>query len=162
MQFRNRGFDWIAWAFFVALPPVVGWQIATSLTDQGVASGGAMQNAATFPGIVAIALAGLCIIQALRLVFDRTEEKAPLTGTPSTRLALVATGLFLVFLLSLGVVGYYIAAPVLLVALMRLFGVGWPGAAVAAVVMTLAVAFVFEGLLNVVLPLGFSKFTLFG
>jgi hypothetical protein len=162
MQFRNRGFDWIAWAFFVALPSIAFWQIATSLTEQGAASGGPMQNAAIFPRIVAWVLAGLCVVHALRLLLGRATGGAPLRGTPTTRLALIATALFLVFLLSLGLVGYYIAAPILLVALMRLFGIGWIGAVLAAVAMTLAVAFVFEGLLNVVLPLGFSKFTLFG
>lgn len=162
MQIRGRGFDWIAWSFFVALPLIVFWQIETSLSAQGAASGGPMQNAAIFPTIVALVLAGLCVIHVLRLIFDRAEGKAPLEGTAKTRLAIVSTGLFLTFLLTLEMVGYYIAALVLLIALMRLFGVGLVGAMLAAIFMTLAVAFVFEGLLNVVLPLGAFKFTLFG
>jgi hypothetical protein len=92
-------------------------------------------------------------------------ETKPGTGPRSQRdtgLALQATGLFVAYLLVLPWAGYYLATPLLLVVLMRMFGSGWIAALLAAAGMTLAVAFVFEGLLDVVLPLGLAKFTLFG
>ena len=68
MKFRDHGFDWIVWALFLGLPPLVMHQAATSLAEQGVASGGPLENAAVFPRIVAWVLAGLCVIHALRLI----------------------------------------------------------------------------------------------
>ncbi|MDW4499346.1 tripartite tricarboxylate transporter TctB family protein [Sulfitobacter sp. D35] len=159
---RRYGYDWIVWALMLGLPAVAFWQIATSLTEQEVASGGPMQNAAIFPEIVAWVLLGLCGLQALRIATGHVGQPSPVEGTPTTRTALTASALFIVFLLSLGWLGYYIAAPLLLAALLRLFGVGWLNTLHFAVGLTVAVAFIFEGLLNVVLPLGFSKFTFFG
>ena len=162
MNIRKYGYDWIVWALFACLPVVVFWQAATSLAEQDAATGGPMRNAAIFPRIVAWVLVGLCIVHALRLVAGRLDQPSRLTATPTTWIALSVTAVFVVFLLVLGVLGYYIGAPLLLIAFMRLLGVGWAGAVPAAAAMTVAVAFVFEGLLNVVLPLGIWKFTLFG
>ena len=64
--------------------------------------------------------------------------------------------------LLLGTLGYSLAATLLRVALMRLLGVGWVRSLLATVAMTVGVGFIFEGLLNVVLPLGLWKITLFG
>ena len=162
MKFRDNGFDWLVWALFLGLPPLVMHQIATSLTEQGVASGGPLENAAVFPLSVAWVLAGLCVIHALRLIAGHVAKPSPVEGTPTTRLALVGAGAFVAFLLLLGTLGYYIAATLLLVALMRLLGVGWVISILATVAMTVGVGFIFEGLLNVVLPLGLWKITLFG
>jgi hypothetical protein len=162
MKFRDHGFDWIVWALFLGLPPLVMHQAATSLAEQGVASGGPLENAAVFPLSVAWVLAGLCVIHALRLIAGHVAKPSPVEGTPTTRLALVGAGAFVAFLLLLGTLGYYIAATLLLVALMRLLGVGWVISILATVAMTVGVGFIFEGLLNVVLPLGLWKITLFG
>lgn len=162
MKFRDFGFDWIVWALFLGIPPLVMYQAATSLAGQGVASGGPLQNAAIFPRIVAWVLIGLCVIHAIRLVAGHAGKLSPVEGTATTRLALVSLATFVLFLLLISTLGYYISSPLLLVVLMRLLGLGWATSILAAATMTLGVAFIFEGLLNVVLPLGRWKITLFG
>lgn len=162
MKIREYGFDWIVWTLFISIPPLVLYQAATSLAEQGVASGGPLENAAVFPRTLAWILVGLCSIHALRLIAGRAEKPSPIEGTATTRIALVGTSAFVVFLFVIGTLGYYVAVPLLLVVLMRLLGVGWMRSALWATAMTLSVAFVFEGFLNVILPLGLWKITVFG
>lgn len=162
MKFKELGYDWLAWVFFIVIPLVVFWQISTSLVEQGAASGGPLSNAAVFPRIVAWLMLGLAGLSALQIVAGRITAMSPIAATPTTKHALIATGIFLCYLFVLRPVGYYIATPVLIAALLRLFGLGWAVSLIGAVIMSLTVAGLFEGLLNVVLPLGHFKFTLFG
>lgn len=159
---RRYAYDWIVWAALLSVPAVVFWQIKTSLAEQEVASGGPLENAAIFPAIIGWVLVALCGIQAARLIWGRVGQASPLKRTPTTPAALMASALFVAFLLSLSWLGYYVAVPLLMVALMMLFGVRVFTALIFAAILTVAVAFIFEGLLNVVLPLGPWKFTLFG
>lgn len=78
------------------------------------------------------------------------------------RLALIATALFVVYLLCLGWLGHYLTKPVLLALLFAMPGLSPLAAIAGAVAATLIVAVVFEGLLNVVLPLGIFSLILFG
>lgn len=162
MKLKELGYDWLAWVFFIVIPLMVFWQISTSLVEQDAASGGPLSNAAIFPQIVAWVMLGLAGVSAVQIVAGRVTTPSPIAATPTTKHALIATAIFLLYLFVLGPVGYYIATPVLIAALLRLFGLGWVPCLVGAAVMTLTVAGLFEGLLNVVLPLGHLKFTLFG
>ena len=161
-HFKQHGYDVVAWAFFVLVPVVILWQSATSLAEQGVASGGAMENAAIFPRIIAWIMIGLAAVNAFRILGGRLTHQTPITGTPTTGLALVSTGLFIAYLLIMPYAGYHLATPMLLAVLLRLYGLGWVGSIGAAVIMSLGVAAVFEGLLNVVLPVGALGITVFG
>jgi hypothetical protein len=188
----SRRFDWIVTGLAALLPVVVFHEAATSLAEQDAASGGPMRDAALFPEVVAWILIVPIAANALRLARARRPPdpgnfgpgnfgpgnggpgnggpgnggpgnggddvgEAPLTG-----LALLSTGLFVTYLLALPLLGYYVATPVLLVVLTRLYGAPWLAALTASLGLTLAVALVFEGFLDVVLPLGPSGFTLFG
>ncbi|WP_167852813.1 tripartite tricarboxylate transporter TctB family protein [Pseudotabrizicola sediminis] len=155
-------YDWIVWALFLVVPFVIFWQSATSLADQGVASGGPMENAAQFPRMVAWLLLGLSVLNGLRLGLNRISERSPLEPTPTTRLALVTSGGFLVYLLMLPYLGYHLSTPILISALLILFGLPAIASALGALVMSLMVAAVFEGLLNVVLPVGLFQISVFG
>ncbi len=162
MKLRAYAYDWAAWCLIGTVPLLIAWQNATSLADQGVASGGPMSNAAAYPTIIAWVLVVLTLVNALRIISGRICEHSPLDPTPTTPLALAATALFVVYLLTVSWLGYYITTPVLLAALFAILGLGPIVALAGAVLATLVVAAVFEGLLNVVLPLGIFSFTLFG
>lgn len=161
-RIRIHAWDVIAWAFFAAIPAIIFWQSATSLAEQGVAGGGPMENAAIFPRVIAWILAVLAVINALRILSGRITSPSPFTATENTRRGLIASAIFVAYLLALPTVGYHILTPVMLALQMRLLGLGWIGSALAAVGMSLSVAAVFEGLLNVVLPVGFAQIAVFG
>jgi putative tricarboxylic transport membrane protein len=162
MKLRDFGYDWVAWALLLLVPLVIFWQISTSLVQQDVASGGPLRNAAIFPRIISWLLVGLSGVNLVRILSGRVVELSPIQGTPTTKLAVIATGLFFAYLIVLKPLGYYIATPLLIGALLRLFGLNWLASATGGLAMTIVVAGIFEGLLNVVLPLGFLKITLFG
>lgn len=162
MKLRDFGYDWVAWALLLLVPLVIFWQISTSLVEQDVASGGPLRNAAIFPRIISWLLVGLSVVNLVRILSGRVTEQSPVEGTPTTKLALAATGLFFCYLIVLKPLGYYIATPLLIGAFLRMFGLNWLTSVIGALAMTIIVAGIFEGLLNVVLPLGFLKITLFG
>ena len=154
-------YDWIACLFFLTIPLVMLWQIETSLVEQGVASGGPMQNAAIFPRIVAWILLGLAGLNVLRVLFGKISHFSPLDRTDTTGLALVATVIFVIYLIALPILGYHIMTILMLAALFRLFGLSFIACAVGAIAASLGVAYVFEGLLNVVLPVGIFEIVVF-
>lgn len=160
-RIRDFAFDWIAWALLAAVPVIIFWKSATSLVEQGVASGGPMQNAAIFPQGVAAVMGGLLVLNALRIALARVSQPSPLTASEGTPKAFVATALFVVYLVLLPIGGFHLATPVLAAVLFRLFGIGLPWAAAGGVVLSLSTAFVFEGLLNVVLPVGIFEIAIF-
>lgn len=159
---KPYAYDWITWALFLALPLVIFWQSATSLEEQGVASGGPMENAALFPRMIAWLLLGLAALNGARLLTGRVARTSPLRPTDTTRLAVIATTLFVVYLLILPYLGYHVATPVLMALLLILLGLGPVASVVGGVAMSLSVAAVFQGLLNVVLPVGIFEITIFG
>ncbi len=155
-------YDWLAWLFFLMIAILILWQSATSLVDQGVSSGGALQNAAIFPQTVAWGMICLSALNMIRIMIGDITNKSPITVTKTTPLALISTILFFIYLITLETIGYYIVTPILLTLLLWILGVKWLNSFSVALLMTLIVACIFEGLLNVILPLGFTKFTLFG
>lgn len=162
MHIRDYAFDWIVWALFLALPLVILWQSATSLEEQGVASGGPMVNAALFPRMIAWLLLGLAVINGGRIAFGLIRKPSPAEATPTTRLALIATATFIVYLIALPVAGYHLATPVLIAVLLKTLGLPFIVSLIGGVGMSLFVAAVFEGALNVVLPVGLFRIAVFG
>lgn len=161
MKLRDYAFDWIAWLTFAAIPVTVFWQCSTSLVDQEAASGGPMENAALYPRILASVMTFLVIVQALRLFFGKVRQMSPLTARVETRRALVATGLFILYLACLPVIGFHIATPLLCFSLFLLLGMGVISSVIGALALWLVTSFVFEGLLSVVLPVGMFDIALF-
>lgn len=107
MKLREHACDWLSRVLISAVPLLIFWQNAAALSDQGVASGGPMSNAAAYPSIIAWILLALSLINTLRIVAGQISQRSPLDPTATTRLALIATGLFVVNLLCLGWLGYY-------------------------------------------------------
>ncbi|QIK40472.1 tripartite tricarboxylate transporter TctB family protein [Pontivivens nitratireducens] len=162
MRLRAYSYDWIVWGLFLALPLVIFWQAATSLEEQGVAGGGPMENAASFPRLIAWLLLGLAAVNGVRIALCRISAPSPLAPTPTTRLACVVTAVFVAYLLLLPWLGYHLATPVMMATTMMLLGLSIPVAVAGGVAISLLVAAVFQGLLNVVLPVGLFEITLFG
>lgn len=161
-RFRPYAYDWLVWALFIALPLVIFWQSATSLEAQGVAQGGPMENAALFPRMIAWLLLGLLALNGLRLATGQVAQTSPIAATELTRMALIVTGCFVLYLLALPLLGYHLLTPVLMALLLQLFGLSLLPSLAGGVAMSLIVAAVFQGLLNVVLPVGIFEITVFG
>ena len=152
---RNRMAQWLAIAFFAVLVAIVFQQIATSMTEQGIASGGPYDNAATYPRYIAIFIAVLVVFQIIHTVFRATDETVL---SPSSGPMLRAVGLLAVFatyLLLLDGLGYHLTTTPMAFAMMWLCGGRNIGKLlIIALGMAFALAFTFEKILNVVLPGG--------
>lgn len=150
--------EWVMLAGFTALALFVYQQIYGPLTAAGYAEGDAVNNAALFPRLVANMILGLCGLQFLQLLRRRVllspEFRHGAKDGTLWRCA-AGTAVLLAYLLALPVVGFYPATAVFLLALFLLLKSRpvWI-AALVAVLMTLAVGYVFEELLRVVLPHG--------
>lgn len=157
----RHAFDWIALGLLAAIPAAIFWQSATSLADQDAASGGPMRNAALFPRGVAGVMVGLVLWQGLRLAAGGAAHPSPLRRAEGTGLAVLGAALFVATLWALPVIGFHLATPALGVLLFGLFGLHPVKVAAGGIGLSVAVAFVFEGLLNVVLPVGVWQIALF-
>ena len=160
-RLRDYAFDWIACLFFASIPVVIFWQTATSLAEQDAASGGPLDNAAFYPRLIAALISVAVTIHGIRLLFGRVQDQSTFKAETGTRLGVFLTILFLVYLLVLPYAGFHIATPILLIMMTRALGLGLLSALAGSVVMWLGTSFVFEGLLNVVLPVGMFNITIF-
>ena len=161
LRIRPFAFDWIALAIIAMAPVAIFWQSATSLARQDAASGGPLENAAFYPRVIAALLAFVVVIHALRLGLGKVQTLSPLKASGGTRLALILSALFVAYLMVLPLAGFHIVTPILLLTFLCAFGVRPLVAILGAIGMWLTASFVFEGLLNVVLPVGAFNITLF-
>ena len=153
--------DLLAALFLIAICVAVFQQIATSFAKQGIAGGTPYDDAASYPRAVSItimALLGISIAQKWRRT-KRAGEGEGARAEPLDVAALVRpaalVGMFALYLVGLGLVGYSLATPPMVFAMMKLCGARATGRAGAvAVCATLLTAIVFEEGLNVVLPGG--------
>lgn len=138
---------------FLVPAGLVFQQSATSLTEQGVASGDVMNNAAMFPRLLAAILAALAVLQVTMAL---RKPPAATTGRWSTpiRNSLLVMVLLATYPFLLPLTGYHIATPLLCLSSLMLFGLHPALAAGTGLAMSLAVALFFESALNVVLPVG--------
>ncbi|MEX3007107.1 tripartite tricarboxylate transporter TctB family protein [Hoeflea sp. TYP-13] len=155
--------SWLITAFFVLVIAVVFQQIHTSMTEQGIASGGPYDNAAAYPRAVAVAIGVLVFIQVLidnfgsgRTVREhlRTEEG---TGTELSLLKrpTLLLVIFAIYLGALNTLGYHLSTAPMIFAIMWCCGSRQALRLVlVALVMSFVFAYIFEKFLNVVLPGG--------
>ena len=144
-------------ALALLAPPVsVFYQTRTSLVEQGVASGGALNNAALYPEIVAGLLAILAFAQLI-LASRRPSGAAKNAADPAPVpfwMPIVGVLAFAIYLFVLPKLGYHLTTPPFILAMLMVFGVRLLPAIAVALGMSLLVAVIFEGILNVVLPVG--------
>lgn len=152
----GKHLNWIVSLFLIIVVAIVFQQISTSMTEQGIATGGPYDNGAAYPRAVAIVIAALVIFQLLLSTFAKTDAKE-FQVTSLAQLVRPASVL-LVFTIYVGVltaVGYHLTTAPMIFALMWVCGArNYLQQAVAALVMAFAFAYIFEKILNVVLPGG--------
>ena len=154
--------DLLAALFLVAICGTVFQQIATSFVEQGMAGGTPYDDAASYPRAVAVVVLGLLVVAlAQALVRRDVEARRHVSWTTLIRpTALVVA--FGFYLLGLGLVGYSLATPPAVFAMMKIAGArGNARAAVISVAAMLMTAILFEEGLNVVLPGGAINWNLF-
>jgi len=157
----SRVLNFIALGFLAAVIVTIFWQIETDLTEQGIASGGPYDNAASYPRIIAVFVGVLLAFQFLieLLKGKPTPQKEALQATDVQPLDLRRAGMmlvvFAVYLTVLTTIGYHLATSPMIFAVMWICGMrNVPKLAISSVAIATGFAFVFEVFLNVVLPLG--------
>lgn len=151
----TRFAEWVALAFFGALVALVFQQIATSMIEQGIASGGPYDNAASYPRTIAIFVAALLVVQMIQAFAfggDAEGEAPPIFGVRRSLWFLV---IFAIYLGCLNWLGYHLATTPMAAVVMWLCGLRNILKALGiALVLAFSLAFAFEKILNVVLPGG--------
>lgn len=172
MDHRSKAFrigEGMTLAAFIAVAGLVFQQIATSLTAQNAASGDALHNAAMFPRLVAWVMIGLVALIVAVRVFDRFAGQASAMAAPvaapndppsesaAARLAMIGAMVMLtvVYLIALVPLGFHITTTLYMALMFMALGVRplW-SALLIGFGADLLFAFVFEVLLQVVLPTG--------
>ena len=155
---RHSHLNWIITAFFAIIVAVVFQQINTSMTAQGIASGGPYDNAASYPRAVAIAIA---VLVAGQLAVDVLRARKGVQTEDSTKLAdlkrpVLLLVLFAIYLNVLTFLGYHLTT------IPMVFGVMWicgarkiPSLIASSLILSFVAAYIFEKVLNVVLPGGY-------
>lgn len=138
---------------------VVFYDINTSMVEQGIAKGDAYQNAAAYPKTIAILLA-ICIGLVfwgnnLGSKFHEVEELV--FDLKHCQLLIVVC----IYLYTLDFLGYHLLTPALLFLTSLIYGENkWRPTVIYSIVVSLLIAFIFEELLNVVLPVGIFEIAL--
>jgi hypothetical protein len=152
----NKQVNWLVIVFFAIIIAVVFQQIHTSMTEQGIASGGPYDNAAAYPKAVAIIIGLLLLLQAGLTWLSRgpsdSADGFAISG-PYRPMALL--GIFALYLGLLGVLGYHLTTAPMIIALLLVCGAGMSVRIVLiALLISFSLAYFFEAHLKVVLPGG--------
>jgi len=156
MIISKKHIEWLAIIFFLVVVSVIFQQIYTSLTEQGIASGGPYDNAAAYPRAVAILIGMLVVVQfAITFLTGERPRDQQTTGITSLARPCGLLVIFAAYLGVLGYLGYHLTTTPMIIAVMLLCGMRrLPMIAVSAILISFVLAFLFEKFLNVVLPGG--------
>ena len=139
--------------FFVMLIGVVFQQIATSMTEQGIASGSPYDNAAAYPRAITLLIAGLLFLAVVVGIKSPTPQDRVSFSEMKRPAALL--GIFGVYLWALGTLGYHLSTTPMLMALLWLAGYRRAGPVLMyGLAVSFGLAFLFEVFLKIVLPGG--------
>ena len=144
-------------AFFAAVCGLVFYEAATTLTEQGYASGTPISNAALYPRLLSGLLLGLLVLQVVAEFRGgnsaRPEEGAPAPG--HVRLMALTALAITAYVASLPILGFLLATPILVLVLLILLGDRQPLTLIGVpTAITLGCLLVFQGIFNVNLPRG--------
>jgi putative tricarboxylic transport membrane protein len=157
MILTKRLAEWIVVGFFMALVVIVFQQIATSMIEQGIASGSPYDNGASYPRAVAITIILLLLPVVLFGGFLRSGPNTSDNCIAVSEIRRPASLLviFAIYLWALGTLGYHISTPLMMMAIIFLSGVRrWIEIVLVASTISLVLAFLFEVFLKIVLPGG--------
>ncbi|WP_180901256.1 tripartite tricarboxylate transporter TctB family protein [Martelella soudanensis] len=158
MRFRTACAEWLAAAVCLGVAGLVFQQAATDLTEQGIASGGPYDNAASYPKTIAACLIVLVILQlgfqavARGSGLMREDRDIPLRALlrPAAVLAVLVIYVFV-----LKTLGYYISTLAMMAGIMVLCGLrNWIAIATVTFALTFGLAWIFEVVLLVTMPGG--------
>ncbi|WP_170763273.1 tripartite tricarboxylate transporter TctB family protein [Ruegeria lacuscaerulensis] len=152
----SRLLNLAALGFLLVVIVTIFRQIETDLKEQGIASGGPYDNAATYPRIVASFMGILLLVQLVtELVRKGDTSDASEVELSDLRRAGMLIVVFAVYLMSLTTLGYHLATTPMIFAIMWICGMRqYLNMAIASLGIATVFAFFFEVFLNVVLPLG--------
>lgn len=152
----EKHLNWIVALFLIAVVVLVFQQISTSMTEQGIATGGPYDNGATYPRAVAIVIAALVVLQIClsALAKNDTQEFQTTSLVQLVRPAGVLL-VFTIYVSLLTTLGYHLTTTPMIFLVMSLCGAkNYLKLLAVALVMAFAFAYIFENILNVVLPGG--------
>lgn len=153
----------MVYAFLAVIVAIVFQQIYTSMTEQGIASGGPYNNGAAYPRAIAIALAVLVICQVFVDRFNTEPEKVAEEqfDTTDLRRPILLLVLFAIYLGLLKTLGYHLTTTPMVLGIMLICGArNILKMLLAALIMSFVLAYIFENFLNVVLPGGIFSLNL--
>ena len=152
----SRTLNLAALGFLFAVIVIVFWQIETDFKEQGIASGGPYDNAASYPRAIAIFMGVLIALQlAVELLKGSTTAPDEDVQPSDLRRAGLMLAVFAVYLMVLTTLGYHLATAPMIGAIMWICGMrNVPNMVLSSVAIATGFAFIFEVFLNVVLPLG--------
>lgn len=152
----SRILNFATLGFLLAVIVTVFWQIGTDMKEQGIASGGPYDNAASYPRLIAVFICILILIQfAIEILKKDVASLSDEVRTSDLHRAGLMIVVFAIYLMTLTTVGYHLATAPLIFAIMWLCGMRqYMKMAIASVGIATGFAFFFEVFLNVVLPLG--------
>jgi putative tricarboxylic transport membrane protein len=153
----SKQISWLITIFLAIIVAVVFQQIYTSMTEQGIASGGPYDNGAAYPRAVAIIIGVLVLTQFLIERFGKKTNGPEDAGTPlnSLQRPFLLLVLFAIYLGLLNWLGYHLTTTPAIFIIMWLCGARQVmKLALVALAMSFVFAFIFEKFLNVVLPGG--------
>lgn len=152
----SRTLNLLALGFLFAVIVIVFWQIETNFKEQGIASGGPYDNAASYPRTIAIFIGILLGLQlVIELLSGRTAAMAADVEASDLGRAAAMLVVFAVYLMVLTTVGYHLVTAPMIFAIMWICGMrNILKLLLASVAIATGFAFIFEVFLNVVLPLG--------
>ena len=151
-----RFLSFAAIGFFLAVIVTAFWQIETAFKEQGIASGGPYDNAASFPRAIATIIGILLALQLLVEIFKGKAATEPENFNKSDLgRAGMMLAVFALYLMVLTTIGYHLATAPMIFAIMWICGMRNVLKLVfASIAVATGFAYVFEVFLNVVLPLG--------
>jgi len=156
MNISSKHVNGMVIGFFLIIIVVVFHQIATSMTEQGIASGTPYDNAAAYPRAVAVLIGVLLLLQTIVSLVTRQRHVENSNASVSELYKPAALLiLFGVYLGLLGTLGYHLTTTPMIMGTMwlcevrRIFTL-----LVSGLCISFVFAFLFEYFLKIVLPGG--------
>lgn len=151
----------LAYVFIIVVCALVGFDVNTGLAEQGAVGGDALEDASMFPMKVVYLIVCLLIIDVVHFQTSGAkgnndgQEPVKASGTRRSIFMIVGT---CIFLLLLEPVGFVLLTPIYLGFLFRLLGVAKVLTSfLSGILATAILYFVFQNLLNVILPIGLLR-----
>lgn len=153
----QKQMQWLVFAFLAIIVAVTFQQIYTSMTEQGIASGGPYNNGAAYPRAIAIAIAGLALLQLVieRLAPPLSDDDLPPAQPDQLKRGALLLVIFAVYLGLLKTLGYHLTTGPMVFAIMWTCGArNILKLLLSSFALAFVFAYAFEKILNVVLPGG--------